>query len=114
MPDGHEVLEVGIDLIHIRVRQLDHPAVLPDPLQAHRAGDGDDDGHAGALRQAGDPVDGELGRRAALLRRPLLHLLDQLEVRREVLGLVARALFPEAPLREILEALDFPGENTVG
>lgn len=108
-----EILEVRVDLIHIRIGELDHRAVLPDPLHPRRAGDRDDDGHPGALRQAGDPVDGELRGSAALPSGPLFDFLDQLKVGLEVLGLVGRPGSPDAALGEVLEALDLSRQDAV-
>ncbi len=111
--DGDELLEVGVDLVHVGIGQLDHPGVLLDPLHLRRAGDGDDDRHPGPLREAGDPVDGELRRRAALARGPLLHLADQPQVGLQVRALAAGARGREAPLRKVLGLFDLPCQDAL-
>src|SRR5262249_49837580 len=62
-----------------------------------------------ALRE--DPRERELRGPAALLRGELLHAADEVEVLLEVVALEARRHPPVVVGREVLEALDLPGEE---
>lgn len=67
---------------------------LLDSSRVGRSRDGDDDGHPRPLRKRQEPVDGNLGRSAALLPREGLHLFHELEINLEVLVLEPRQVAP--------------------
>lgn len=90
-----------VNLLHVLLRQLDHPRVLLHSRCGCCAGDGNDGWQAGAVALAVNPADGELGWSAALFFGEALHLVDQLQV------VVEGGLLEARECGDITKVLDF-------
>ena len=96
LPGNWQGVKDLLDLGHVLVGQRRGLAVLDDTLDPGGAGNGD-----GAL--ATHPAYGHLGRRHALSLSNLLHLIDELEVLVEHIGLEAWQHATEIVWMEVVE-----------
>lgn len=94
----------GINIIELRVGQLDKGAILLNRGRLGRAGNRDDGWKTPATRAVGCPRDGKLCDSASLLGGESLGLLDQFEIEVEDVGLEAWVVLDE--IREIVAGLD--------
>lgn len=96
----------GIDLSQLLLRDVNQFSVLVHSLGSGSTRDRDDCRHPWTLRDGQNPVDGELGRRAALLRGSTLNLLNELEVDCEVLRIKAGEVAEHRVLGDVVKGLD--------
>lgn len=103
--------EDPVDAGHVLIGQVDDGCVLADAVRVGGPRDRDDGGHAGAARQAQEPVDGDLAGGAALVLGDGLDGGDELEVLGEVVALPARVEPAEVVLRKLVKRLYLAAEE---